>query len=200
MVISKKSDQMIYHEESCPYAKRMQKKYSRYISEQSALERGYRPCSYCGGLHGIYLKFNSDLKMFGKSREDITASYDRIDKALCFRTDNGFWKVLEQGDPATYRLWHLNHGHFDNSLPDKVLMRRAFHRQVDVKSTLNMSRIVQYIAQHDKAKKIMDNDWKKLPKNTPKQRKYYKQAKRREQKKQGRRLDILFQKLEKGEL
>ena len=200
MVISSKSNQMIYHKEDCPYVKRMQKKYSRYISEQGALGKGYRPCSYCGGLHGVYVKFNSDPKMFGRLHDGITASFDRIDKALCFRTDNGFWKVLEQGEPESYRLWHLNHGHFDNSLSDKVLMRRSFHRQTDVKPTSNMQRIVQYISDHDRAKKIIDNDWKKLPKNTPKQRKYYKQAKRREQKKQGRRLDRLFEQLEKGEL
>lgn len=200
MVISKKSDQMIYHEDSCPYAKRMQKKYSRYISEGNALEKGYRPCSYCGGLHGIYLHFINDPKMYGRFHEGLTASFDRKDKALCFRTDIGFWKIVENRRTNEYKLYHLNQGHFEKDTPDKILMRRTFHRQSDVKGTTKMTRLVQYIFDHDKAKKIMDNDWKKLPKATSKQKKYYKQAKKREQRKQSRRLDDLFRMLEKGEL
>jgi hypothetical protein len=193
VVISKKSGQMIYHEETCPYAKRMQKKYRRYISEQKALEKGYRPCSYCGGLHGIFLSFVDDSN-------DLTASYDKKDKALCFRTDVGFWKVLEQGDPKSYRLWHLNGSDFDQNVESKYLMRRSFHRQVDVKSTTNIGKIVQYIRDHDKAKKIIKDDWKKLPKSTQKQKRYYKQAKKREERKRHKRLDQLFEMIEKGKI
>lgn len=200
MVISKKSDQMIYHEEDCPYAKRIKKKYRRHISEDTAKERGYHPCSYCGGLHGMYLRMRDDPAYFARGREGLSVSYDRIDRGLCFRTSNGFWKVLIRGPVETYKLWHLNHGHFDPELPDKVLMRRTFHRQTDVKETLNMGRIIRYISDHDKAKRIIDDDWKKLPKSTPKQKKYYKQAQKRARRKENRRIDELFKKLEKGEL
>ena len=76
MVISKKSSQMIYHEEDCPYAKRMDKKYKRNISERRALERGYHACSYCGGLHVFYVQHvnePSDVSMF-YDRKCITIS------------------------------------------------------------------------------------------------------------------------------
>ena len=200
MVISKKSDQMIYHEEDCPYAKRISKKYCRHISIDTAKERGYHACSYCGGLHGMYLRMRDDPMFFGRIKEGISVSYDRVDRGLCFRTKNGFWKVLIRGPVETYKLWHLNHGHFDPELPDKILMRRTFHRQTDVKETMNMGRIIRYISDHDKAKRIIDNDWKKLPKSTPKQKKYYKQAKKRAKRKENKRIDELFKKLEKGEL
>ena len=193
MVISKNSKDMIYHEDTCPYAKRISKKYRRCKSEKVLLERGYRACSYCGGLHGFFLKYDP-------MQDDPEASYDRKDKALCFRTDVGFWKVLEQGEHPTYRLWHLNRKDFDPNIDSKFLMRRSFHRQVDVQSTLNMSKIIQYIRDHDKAKKIMNDDWRKLPKKTQKQRKYYKQAKRREEKKQHKRLDQIFEMIEKGKI
>lgn len=193
MVISKNSKDMIYHDESCPYAKRISKKYRRCKTEKSLQEKGYRACSYCGGLHGFFLKYDP-------TADDPIASYDRKDKALCFRTDVGFWKVLEQGDYPTYRLWHLNRKDFDPNVESKFLMRRSFHRQADVQSTLNMGKIIQYIRDHDKAKKIMADDWKKLPKTTSKQKKYYKQAKRRARRKENKRIDELFKKLEKGEL
>ena len=200
MVISKKSEQMIYHEEDCPYVKRMSKKYRRHISEDVAKERGYHACSYCGGLHGMYLRMRDDPAYFARGREGISVSYDRIERGLCFRTSNGFWKVIIRGSVETYKLWHLNRGHFDPELPDKVLMRRTFHRQTDVKETLNMGRIIRYISDHDKAKRIIDDNWKKLPKSTPKQKKYYKQAQKRARRKENKRIDELFKKLEKGEL
>ena len=200
MVISKNSRQMIYHEEDCPYVKRMSKKYLRHVSMDTAQERGYHACSYCGGLHGMYLRMRDDPTFFGRIREGISVSYDRIDRGICFRTKNGFWKVIIRGPVETYKLWHLNRGHFDPSLPDKILMRRTFHRQADVKETLNMGRIIRYISDHDKAKRIMDDDWKKLPKSTPKQKKYYKQAQKRAKRKEHERIDELFKKLEKGEL
>lgn len=200
MVISANSNQMIYHEEDCPYAKRISRKHIRHISEQAAVSKGYHPCAWCGGLHGIYIRFRTDPTLFGRAREGLTVSYDRVDRGLCFRTDVGFWKILERGDPQTYRLWHLNHGDFDAKARSKDLMRRSFHRQVDVKSTLNIESIIRYIHNHDKAKKIMDRDWKKLPNRTPKQKKYYKQAAKREQRKQHKRIEELFKKLEKGEI
>lgn len=200
MVISKKSSQMIYHEEDCRYVKKMRSEHRVYISESVALEKGYRPCSWCGGMHGVYLQLRTTPALYGKARDGLRESYDTIDKALCFRTEAGFWKILKQGEPATYRLWHLNHGDFDPAVSDRKLMRRSFHRQVDVKSTLKFGRIISYIHDHDKAKKIMDKDWKKLPNKTPKQRKYFKQAEKRERRKQNKRIDELFKKIEKGEL
>lgn len=200
MVISKKSSQMIYHEEDCPYVKRMNKKYRRNISEDAAKDKGYHACSYCGGLHGMYLRFRDNPNYFQMQSKGLSVSYDQVDRGLCFRTANGFWKVLTRGPIETYKLWHLNHGHFDPDLSDKELMRRTFHRQSDVKSTLNMGRIIQYISDHDKAKKIIDKDWKKLPKATPKQKKYYKQAQKRAKRKENKRIDELFKRLEKGEL
>lgn len=193
MVISKNSKELIYHDDNCPYAKRIIGKYRRCKSEKRLLELGYRACSYCGGLHGFFLRYVAEPG-------DPIASYDRKDKALCFRTDNGFWKIIEQGDFPTYRLWHLNKRDFDSNLESKYLMRRAFHRQSDVQSTLNMGKIIQYISEHDKAKRIMDDDWRKLPKSTQKQKKYYKQAKKREERKKHKRLDQLFEMIEKGKI
>ena len=200
MVISKKSSQMIYHEEDCPYAKRMNKKYLRHVTTDTAIERGYHECSYCGGLHGMYIKLRNNPKLFQRDESGLSVSYDRVDRGLCFRTPNGFWKVIIRGPVEAYKLWHLNHGHFDPELPDKVLMRRTFHRQSDVKETTNIGRIIRYISDHDKAKKIIDEDWRKLPKSSPKQKKYYKQAKKRAKRKENRRIDELFKMLEKGEL
>ena len=201
MIISKKSKEKVFHEETCVYVKRMNKKYRQFIHSDQALARGYRECSWCCGLHGAYVKMQHDPIIYGeKPRKNMTESWDRIDKALCFRTDCGFWKVLNNKGDGMYRLWHLNQNHFESNLTDKELMRRVFHRQKDVSETKNIGNLIRYIAEHDKAKKIIEKDWKQLPKKTPKQKKYFKQAQKREQKKQRERIDKLFEKLEKGEL
>lgn len=200
MVISKNSKLKIYHEEDCPYAKRMSKKYQRTITMEKAHSKGYQPCSYCGGIHGLFIQLGKHPTMYGKAREGITESYDRIDRAICFRTPIGFWKVVKKKSDNTYRLYHLNRGCFSPNATDRQLMRRTFHRQADVKGTTKFGKIIYYIHEHDKAKQVMKDDWRKLPKNTNKQKYYYKQAKKREERKQRKRVDELFKKLEKGEL
>lgn len=140
-------------------------------------------------------------KAFGeKPRKSVTFCWDPVDKALCFRTSEGFWKVVVKETDGYYRLWHLNHSHFERDQPDKVLMRRAFHRQNDVDITKQLGKIISYISEHDRAKKIIEQDWKQLPKKTPKQRRYYRQAKKKARRKENKRLDEIFRKIEKGEL
>ena len=75
-------------------------------------------------------------------------------------------------------------------------MKRNFHRQVDVDTTTRINKIIKYIADHDKAKKIIEENWRKLPKQTKKQKDYYKQARKRERRKSIRRVDDIFKQLE----
>ena len=74
-----------------------------------------------------------------------------------------------------------------------------FHRQVDVKATESMEKIVEYVAAHDRAKVIIMDDYRKLPKTTKKQKKYYRAAERREKKRTRERLDSIFATLERAE-
>lgn len=71
-----------------------------------------------------------------------------------------------------------------------------FHRQFDVKATASMEKIVGYIIAHDKAKVTLMDDYRKLPQNTKRQKKYYRAAERREKRKKMKWLDTLFASLE----
>lgn len=57
-------------------------------------------------------------------------------------------------------------------------------------------KLFDYAIAHDKAKIIMMDDYRKLPQATHKQKKYYKQAKNKERRKQVRNIFALFDKLE----
>ena len=165
VVISKRSKLKVFHEPYCPYAKRMIGKYKRNLTEEQARSRGYSECSWCGGIHGTYLRMKAFPQAFPKDLSELGLSYDFENQAVCFRTKIGFWKG-----------W--------------------FHRQVDMSTTKKLGYILKYIVDHDKAKAIMEDDWRKLPKSTKQQRRYYRQAKKRERKKSIQRVDEIFRQLE----
>lgn len=195
VTISKNSKLKIYHARDCMYAKRIDQKYKRIWPKEKALSKGYKPCSWCGGIHGTYLFLRDYPKANVRELQDLKLSYDRDAKSICFRTDIGFWKVREKWGEG-YKLFHLNRNCFDPKVSDHELMKRNFHRQVDVDTTTRINKIIKYIADHDKAKKIMEENWRNLPKQTKKQKDYYKQARKRERRKSIRRVDDIFKQLE----
>lgn len=201
MVISRSSKKKVYHQEYCPYAKRIDKKYRRYITEQKAKSKGYSECAWCGGLHGKYLLANVEPEMYGeRQRKAVKLSYDTKQKALCFRTKIAFWKLVKSWNTDNYLLFHLNGESFDPSYSNQKLMSGQFHRQTDVAGFSNLDKIhdlVSYIYEHDKAKRIMEGDWRRLPKKTKQQKKYYEQAKRKDRHKKLKRVDELFKELER---
>lgn len=58
---------------------------------------------------------------------------------------------------------------------------------------------MEYIIAHDRAKITIMDDYRKLPKCTKKQKKYYKAAKRSDKKQAMRRLDSIFAALEQSQ-
>ncbi len=74
-----------------------------------------------------------------------------------------------------------------------------FHRQSEVKVTESMEKLVEYITAHDRAKVIIMDDYRKLPKSTNQQKKYYKAAERRDKNQAIRRPDFIFAALEQAQ-
>ena len=201
MIISRNSKKKVYHMDYCPYAKRISTKYRKTISEQAAKSKGYSACAWCGGLHGEYLLATREPEMYGeRQRKVVKLSYDTKRKAMCFRTKIAFWKIVKSKNNDYYLLFHLNENSYNPSFSDKKLSEGQFHRQTDVPAFSNLDKIhgvVTYIYEHDKAKRIIENDWKKLPKKTKRQKKYYEQAKRKDRHQKLKRIDELFKELER---
>jgi len=196
---SMKSKKKLYHMEWCPCVKRIDKRFLRKMKTYDiAKEQGYSECAYCGGTHGAYKAILRNPMMFGRIRKSFWFTYDWKDRALCVRTSSGFWKIIKGDMDGLYRLYHLNRGSYDPAKTDYELMHGTFHRQKDVHPAENLERFMPYIYEHDKAKIIMDQDWRKLPKKTKKQKKYYRQAEKRASRNKKRRLDEIFDKIEKG--
>lgn len=168
---------------------------------EQAKSRGYHECSWCCGIHGQFLDLkNNSLGYEQKLINFFRISWDPRTKGICFRTNIGFWKIIWSDYEEGYKLWHLNRKYFHPESTDRKLMSGSFHRQVDFDVTKRIGSVMRYIYNHDKAKKVIEEDYRKLPKSTQKQKKYFKQAAKRERKKQCKRVDEIFKKLERGEL
>ena len=76
----------------------------------------------------------------------------------------------------------------------------VFHRQMDVKAVESMEKIVDYIVAHDRAKVTIMNDYRKLPRSTKKQKRYYEAAKRKDSRNAARRIDDIFAALEQSQI
>ena len=166
------------------------------ISEKLAINKRFCRCKYCGGLRGE-ARTKEMIETWEKEYK-LSINYVKKTDTLYVRTTIGCWKIFLKKEIDQYLLYHKNT--YNNQMPFDQAMRGDYHRQRDVKPTLSLHKLIDYIAAHDKAKIAIMEDYRKLPKSTAKQRKYYRQAegkfKRLERKQSQIRLENLFKSIE----
>lgn len=182
-----------YHISGCPYAKRIKYSNLMTVSKKKATERKYQPCKYCSGLHGFVRVNHKELSIREKTN-NLKYSYSKTSDTMYLRTKAGFWKIFEK-ENVGYLLYHRNV--FRDELSSETMMHGDFHRQGDAAATDSVAKLISYVIAHDKAKRIIENDYRKLPRRTEKQKKYYKAAERKDRRKKMARLNQLFDMLEK---
>ena len=193
VVVSIGSNSRVYHRIGCPYEKRISEKYRMGMSEKRARKKGYHFCKYCGAVKGLFRVQGDKLTRIARGMDEEL----RFEKDTFFvRTDAGFWKFYWVKDAQGFVLYHRNT--FNEAWSYESMMRGTFHRQKDVKATNAPKDILQYISAHDRAKKIIADDYRKLPRSTPKQKQYYKAAQSRDRRKKVRRVERLFELLANG--
>lgn len=197
-VVSRKSDEKhrIYHRPECIYAKRIKTENRWEMNTQQAEKHHCKSCSYCGGLAGDVRGHKATIIKW-EQKYNMKFTYKRSTDTLYIQTEIGFWKVFKKEELGKYVLYHRNF--FTKEMNFAEAICGEFHRQVDVKATESMEKIVEYVAAHDRAKVIIMDDYRKLPKTTKKQKKYYRAAERREKKRTRERLDSIFATLERAE-
>lgn len=104
------------------------------------------------------------------------------------------WKISYVEYFDRYKLLHCP---FDkNPLTMEEAKTAHYHVQRDVAKNQLPYNHLEYILRHDEAKKLMQVSYKKLPKVTKQQKKYYRQAENREKRNSIKRVWNLFAKLE----
>lgn len=185
---------MVYHRPGCVYVNRMKPENRMELSRSQAEENGYISCLCCGGLHGEVKTAGAQFPAWEK-QYDVRIDHVKKTDTLYVRTENGCWKIFSSRKAdGRYVLFHRNF--YDREMSLGQAARGAYHRQSDVRPTGSLHNLVDYISKHDKAKQIIMTDYRRLPKATARQKKYYRQAERRIKRKERFRIDGLFRQIE----
>lgn len=193
--VSRKTDKRhrIYHRLGCIYAKRIKPDNKIELSAEQARRRNYHECKYCAGLAGD-VKVHKDSLATWEWKHKMQFAYQKTTDTFYIQTEVGFWKIFVKEDFGKYLLYHRNT--FSKEMNFRQAINGDFHRQKDVVPTESMEKIVEYIIAHDRAKLIIMDDYRKLPRTTRRQKKYYKAAERKAKKRELYRVNFLFAELE----
>lgn len=185
---------IVYHSQWCSFARRIKPDNQTLITLDAAMNSyGCLPCKFCRGLRVDVVLHEKAISHWSEAYQ-MQFTYDISSNSLYIRTDIGFWKIKSLRNES-YRLFHLNH--FSKSAPVSVMMKWKFHYQQDAGEKKSLDQLVMYIHKHDIAMKTIADDYRKLPQDTKKQKKYYAQAKNRERRRSWRRMDSLFDQVER---
>lgn len=129
------------------------------------------------------------MKVFAEKYQ-IQLEYDRTD--LYILTDMAAWKITYSSKYDRFKLLHSPFG--ERQLTMDQAKTAHYHVQGDVPRGQLPYKDLEYIYKHDKAKKIENDNYKNLPHRTKKEKKYYRQAEHREQRRSANRMwDLLTQ-------
>ena len=153
----------------------------RYIAKEERV--AFYPCKY--------RKYAPVIEHLANKR-GVQIEFDDTD--LYIITDIAAWKISYVEYFDRYKLLHCP---FDkNPLTMGEAKTAHYHVQRDVAKNQSPYNHLEYILRHDEAKKLMQVSYKKLPKVTKQQKKYYRQAENREKRNSIKRVWNLFAKLE----
>ena len=149
-VIISRNGKKVFHRPGCPYVTRTRPENRVDLLIQDAEERGFVPCSYCGGIDGFFRVFHKDPRAMGY-RSVVRCERYGAD-TFCFRTGNGFWKVLrsEENGGDLFTLYHRNRYRKNASFEE--LKDGVYHLQEDIRPTVYLDRLAKYIDAHDRVK------------------------------------------------
>ena len=197
-IFSTESRKKVFHFPGCPYSRRIKYKHKMIPADVLAeAERlGYHACRYCCTMRGFY-NINKTCIDAQAERDSFCFTFVSRTDTLYICTDVSAWKIFMMPN-LHYRLCHLNK--FLPSMTEKQIISGKYHIQADVRPALSPFSLIDYIVKHDKAKKIIEEDYRKLPKKTRREKRYYKMAERKSMLKSKRRVSELLDCLSCGEV
>lgn len=138
-----------------------------------------------------YRKFAFKINRYAKEN-NIQIQYEGTD--LYIITDIAAWKIAYGYRADRFKLLHCPF----NGNPFTIEEARTahYHVQHDVEKDQSPYKHLKYIVKHDIAKKIEQDDYRKLPTKTKMQKRYYKQAENRAIRKSIKNVFDIFAELE----
>ena len=181
----------IYHRPSCKYVYFMKPSNKEKLLWEDAKRCG-RPCRHCNSMSFLCTE---ERKTIEWNTENRNMEFKYKDGMLYVKTKVGCWKLVYARNMEQIALYHRNsrQAELDFKHPEKD----RYHQQRDQLYFNNIAQALNYIYDHDKYKAAVQRGDKRI---VYKNKKYEKQAKRRERKAALRRVDRLFDMIEKERL
>lgn len=181
----------LYHKPNCHHAKRIQDKNKMTMDIKEAKAYGYRPCRCCNGMNFSYNDEWTSINYYERKKE---MQFNYKDGILYAKTNIGCWKIVYIRGTESFALYHRNYSEqeVDFVNPEK----ESYHLQKDRPYFCTINSILKYIYDHDKYREAEQQGCKVIVFS---HKKYQKQAKKREQRNQRKRVDYLFRMLESQE-
>lgn len=193
-MISMESTSMVYHRAECRYARKILTKNRMQLNWEDAEQKGYRPCACCDGALFLYSSERDAIRNYA---EMFQMNVDLKDNKIYVRTDVGCWKIVYKIRDQKFILLHRNYVSGRISLDD--VEKAPFHRQTDIPEAGSIMKYLKYIRKHDEFKQTLPKDYHQMPRDTRQQKRYYESAKRRAKRRSERRVDDLFELIERKE-
>lgn len=195
VIVSANSREKVYHYGGCCCERKIRESNKIKLDLDEARAQGYRRCKCCKTRerhipieHGFHVNMGHI--------PNLEYRYDTHSDTFYFRTDSGFWKAFWRDG---YVLYHRN-TYIDKLSFDKLKYGNVFHRQEDVRMGTSLGKMVNYLVAHDKAMKVIDVDYRKLPQTTRREQEYFKKARSISKKRSLRRLDNLLDQISGGKV
>lgn len=178
-----------YHRCGCKYEKQINKENRVELSLDEAKNRGFQPCKYCNSMSFLYQKEKRKIEWY---RANKKMDFLLKDGMLYVKTEIGCWRLVYSRNHEHIALYHRNtrQAPLDFQYPE----RGKYHRQKDKYHFHSIDQVLCYIYDHDKYKKAEKRGDKNI---VYRSKKYKKQAERRKARAEHRRVDRLFQKIER---
>ena len=175
-VASNMGKRKLFHNDTCRHVTNIRPKHRVWFSgEDDARSAGYTYCSCCSPVGKIYRKEKAaiDKAVSGKG---VKVSY--YDGTLYVDTMIGTWKIARNSQHR-FSLWHGNTESYEKCRKENGRIIHKYHAQIDIRSSMSILYFIEYIINHDAWRSEQASDYKSLPKNTKKQKKAYRESKRK---------------------
>lgn len=173
---SKSHGERIYHEQFCTYVRRMKvENRIHFYTMEEAVGKGYRECNCCSFIGKKYHKELKEISLFAKDNH-IKVWF--VDGEVYIETRIGAWKITSPGKSKKIFLNHANAENFLFCKKENGKIIHTYHAQSDISSKTIMG-YLRYIDKHDRWRESVMYEYRKMPTSTKKQKKKYKNAKRK---------------------
>ena len=179
----------IYHRPTCKYIGFMKPGNRETLLWEDVKNRGYCACRHCNNMSFLC---SSEKKTIEWNKNTRNMEFKYIKGILYLKTDMGCWKLVYSRGMEQIALYHRNSRQAPLDFKHPEIGR--YHQQKDQLYFRKIALALNYIYDHDKYKAAVNRGDKRI---VYKNKKYEKQAKKREQRAALRRVDRLFEMIEK---